>query len=176
MEITGKARPSEAPRLNSDFWIGVGFAVLATIGILLVPIEVGPYTSGRSMLPLIGAGACLGFAIVLVLQALRGPPVPEAADIDDADVEAETLMTMDARARLGAVFVLVAVHAFFLDTLGLGIAGLSLQIMLFLVLGVRNPLVMLLVPVVNILLIHFVISNVLGVPLPEGQLLRWAGF
>lgn len=177
MEQPGKAPRLEAIRLNSDFWIGAGFATLAALGILIIPIEVGPYTSGRSMLPLIGACSCLGFAIALAVRALRGSDAPEPADkTDDADVETEAPMTMDARVRLAAVFVLVAIHALLLNTLGLGITGISLQILLFLVLGVRNPLVVILVPVANIALIHLLISELLGVPLPEGQLLRWAGF
>lgn len=163
-------------RLNADLWLGVGFGAAAILGVCLIPFEVGPIGTESAMLPLIGACSCLVFAIALAVQSLQTSRLNETPELSAELDEADAPLTIDARVRLTGVFLIVAAHAMLLTTLGLGIAGISLQILLFLTLGVRNLAIILLVPIANIIVIHVLISGMLGVPLPDGQLHRWFGF
>lgn len=151
--------------LPQDFWIGAGMALLGAIGILLIPLQVGPLTADRSILPLIGAAGCLAFGLCLSLQTWRnGVREPPGSQLEE--------LQPSHAARFAGAFIVIVLHALLLGPLGLLVVGVSVQIMLFLLLGIRRPAVILLVSLASVGVLYAGITLLLGVPLPEGTLLR----
>lgn len=157
-------------RLPDDFWIGFGVTALAAAGIVLIRTQVGPLASERSILPLIGAAGCLVFGLCLSLQAWRAAPGHPSAGASGEEVPPR--LSRAGLARFCAAFAAILTHALLLGQLGLLVTGISIQVVLFLLLGIRNVAIITTVPLASVAVLYAGISFLLGVPLPEGALFR----
>lgn len=158
--------PSRSQKqMSSDFWLGLGIAAGAGIGIVLIRAQVGPLFQARSILPLVGAGGCLILGLCLALHAYSGQM--------QTSKSVESGMTSMQMMRLTGAIAVIILHAIFLKYLGLVVAGISLQVMLLTLVGSRNIMAITLLPLASVAALYFGISILLGVPLPEGLL--WQG-
>ena len=154
------ARPA-APPDRSELFIGLGFAALAGLCLAVIPRAIGPYGAEATILPMIGAGALGLFSLLQVAAALlkrdtndEAPPPP---------------LTLAAWLRLGAAAGVVALSAWLLPVLGILLTGAAMQILLFLLIGIR-PLPAIIIALAVTAVLYLAIHTVLGVPLPAGQL------
>ena len=153
-------------RMPSDFWLGFGIAVAAGVGIALIKTEVGPLFEARSVLPFIGAGGCLLLGGCLAVQALiTSGPAPETSTSGGTSE-----MAAGGIARFSLAIGVVVLHAALLKLLGLVVAGISLQVMLLYLVGVRKVWLIAALSLGSVGALYFGISVLLGVPLPESAL------
>ncbi|WP_075223210.1 tripartite tricarboxylate transporter TctB family protein [Acuticoccus yangtzensis] len=157
--------PAAAPPDRSELFIGLGFAALAGLCLAVIPRAIGPYGAEATILPMIGAGALGLFSLLQIGAALLGrgasdeaPPPPLAPPL-----------TLAAWLRLGAAAGVVALSAWLLPVLGILLTGAAMQILLFLLIGIR-PLPAIIIALAVTAVLYLAIHTVLGVPLPAGQL------
>lgn len=153
--------PRHGPTDRAELWIGLGFAALACLALALIPGAVGPYGAEATILPLIGAGALAIFSLVQISSALLG----RAARADEPPPK----LSATGWLRYGAAAAIIALHAWLLPLIGIVVAGISMQILLYLLIAIR-PVPAIVIALAVTTALYLGIHTVLGVPLPAGQL------
>ncbi|UYV35707.1 tripartite tricarboxylate transporter TctB family protein [Rhodobacteraceae bacterium D3-12] len=143
--------------------IGLFFSLLAVLVFVAINDQFGPLGKDATIVPMIGAGAMFVLGVCLAGSAFKEP---------NTDVEAEEPLSHLSGAEMSrfiAAFAVVALHAWLLPWLGVLIGGVTLQFLLYLLLGV--PLLRgLLISVASVAVLYVFIGLLLGVQLPLGLL------
>lgn len=139
----------------SERGLGVAVAALGLLGLYLVHVGIGHgFGSEPTIVPIIATG---GIALLGLAMAIRG------AAMEDA----EALRGLRPLQALGAVLV-VGLHALLLSWIGFLVSGITLQLCLFFVLGVRSVIRSVVISVSVSAVLYYAISGIFGVPLPTG--------
>lgn len=155
----------------SDLRVGLGSALSAGLTLILIRRLVGPLGGDATVMPIIAAGGMLVFGMLLAVSAFAPSPIRQKRGSEGGEELQEPLPKLGAvqMARFVAVIVAVLLHAWLLPWFGVLLGGFSLQVLIYLLIGI-HPLRGVVFSLGVVVFLYLIIGLLLGVRLPLGVL------
>lgn len=135
--------------------------VTFVVGSIGFPDAVGRSDPGPAFLPRVVGVGLIACAIPHLLRV----PAPGAAD--------EQYPDRDALGRIALVFVAMVAYAYLLRELGFILTTTVFMVVTLWLASARKPVVLVLLPLLTALGLHFIFAEMLNVPLPRGLVEGW---